>query len=242
MLWIVCGYFLYFCAPNYLTALCRREAASDHLWGSIQDHGDHLAYQVTQISIPLFDSWTRVPFTNNDGLRFLHGDRLMEIRETVTKRPLISDEQMLERAKAISHRDLLQEEFAAEILKRQDRKERKTSQLHKSAKKTASAEMINDMKKELNATLKRLEALETQDDDSAPDTPINTLRSEIIGGLISSSPHRNISVGKSCSSKLNYIINEVCNTVLVLHTLICSSSRSYNMHPARNSSYFLDQF
>ncbi|KAF9010299.1 hypothetical protein BDZ89DRAFT_1078237, partial [Hymenopellis radicata] len=204
-----------------------RAANTDHLWRSIHAHDGDVPYRVTNMSNTMFNAWSRTTFPDTKTKeRFIHGDRLIALRDSIVRQPLIPEFRLVDIASALTERDEVQRKFLDEVTRKQDAKKRKQTQVTASAKKTASPEMIQDMKKELDAALKRLEHLETHEEEM-PSSPAShgSLRTELASGtLVTVSPHRNIHVGSSPSSKLNYIINEVLKYASTEKFLIFSSS------------------
>lgn len=172
-------------------------------------------------------------------MRFMHCDRLITLRDIIIRQPLISAARFLELAQTISEKDEVHQRLLDEVINRKDSKKEKGSHLDPRFKKPVSTEKLQEMNKELNLVLKRLEYLETHEEESPSDSTSSVnLRTEIAGGkLVSMSPYGRIEVGSSPSSKLNYIINEARPFLINYLPLQLNHSayRCCNTHLRRNS-------
>jgi len=188
----------------------------------MQTHED-VPYRVFNMVQPVFESWTRTPSRepNNDQTGFLHADRLLKLHDMVVQRPLIREQAMVEWGQAVATRDqAFRRSYEESTRKGKGRRKTKNSDgdHHSSGsmlannfvKKASSADTLKEIQIELDATLARL----SNEDDDGPSTdnaPIST-SFDRIPTLLASSPLAKMRIGTSASTKLNYIINEVCRT------------------------------
>jgi hypothetical protein len=163
----------------------------------------------------VFDAWTRTPVLNYplrsaSLIGLMHPDLLIEMRSMVIKRPLISEDNMIDWGHAFLEKDRKQRRLFEEAV-RSPKKKSKADQKEANnqskavqwAKRGTRAEKIQEIRKELAKALEKLEAF----DDTSSSRPMTT-RPESRPVLLQShlTPVR---VGTSCSTKLNYILNEV---------------------------------
>jgi hypothetical protein len=210
---------------TYIQLIISEIASQDPLWRAMQTHED-VPYRVFNMVQPVFDAWTRMPGrepnNNVNQTGFLHADRLLKLHDMVVQRPLIREQAMVEWGQTVAIRDqALRKGFEESLRKGKGRKKTKHNNDgdHSSgsilassfAKKASSANTLKEIQTELDATLARL-SNEEEVGAGAGNAPIS---SSVFGGtptLLASSPLAKMRIGSSPSTKLNYLINEVCST------------------------------
>jgi len=167
----------------------------------------------------IFDAWTRTnradyPLRSTSLIGLVHVDRLIKIRDMILSRPLISEEHMIEWGRTIAEKDLSQRKLSRESTnspKKKGKSDQKDignqSKAAQWAKWGARAEKIQEIRQELARVLEKLQDFDGSDgsSQSRPAAAIQSDRRHIL----SSSPLARVRVGSSCSTKLNYILNEV---------------------------------
>jgi hypothetical protein len=150
---------------------------------------------------------------NSDML--LHADQLENMRSTVIKRAQIRDGDLIELGG--HHRRIEQEVQVHNNLKRKLSKKDDSPKDDKKAaaavKNSSSRETLNQMRQELLLSLKRLEA----EDENSGDASIHILDSSSTPGItvhskpwLPTSPLAQVNICGTASSKLNYILSDVC--------------------------------
>lgn len=141
--------------------------------------------------MPSYIGWQKD--AQNRPFVWLNPDRLVQIRRLVLQRPLRSIEDMVEVGNLVSQQD--QERRVLYKEKAGDRKDKKGS--NPAARAESAAKLL-----EIQNNIKQLSnAGESQDEQH-------------VSLLLRESPFARIRVGNSGSSKLDYIVNEVCRCVL----------------------------
>jgi hypothetical protein len=215
---------------DFIDDLPRKLAAEDPLWRAMQGHED-VTYRIHAIESGVFNAWTRTPqpelhpepsFINNSLVGFLQADRLLKIRNTIISRPRISRENLIELGSSVAFEDRqIRQQFLVSQKSANRKVGRKSAAHHddnnatimaeNAAKKARDPSTIKEMKKELDVAIARLDSAE---DEDLPIRPSNaTGSSGAPASLSATSLLGKTRLGSSTSSKLNYIINEVCNTL-----------------------------
>jgi hypothetical protein len=185
----------------------------------MQTHED-VPYRVYNLEEHIFDAWTRTNGLETMGFKsstgFIHPDRLIKMRSQVLTRPLITPDAMVQCGYAIARQDH-EDRRPYQMLPKSPKKKSKSDQKAHSketashskavqwAKSGAGAEKIQEVRKELAAALRKLE--DVPDHQSAILPVIKTVHPN--SRLLSSSLLSRVRIGSSCSTKLNYILNEV---------------------------------
>jgi hypothetical protein len=191
---------------------------------------------------PLSEAWTRVELKmghsnlerfSQDSLPmvFMHPDRLIKLREMVLGRPLISTESLIQWGRDVDEEDRQRRRWYLEHQKLLKNKRDKDNDSHSSTidsvRKIVAPDKMKEVQKELLVAQKRRNALADESDGiSAPgsitveSTP--TTDDATKASLLFSSPLAGVRVGQTASSKLNYILNDVCgnNFIFLCATLI----------------------
>lgn len=202
---------------------------------------EDVPYRVFNMPRPLSEAWTRAEFkqghldlerSSQDSLPmvFMHPDRLVKLREMVLGRPLISTEFLIQRGRVVDEKDHQQRQLYLErqkLLKKnkRDKDNDSHSSTVDSVRKVVAPDKMKEVQRELFVAQKRRNALADEADGiSVPASIINsTLTTDDAEKvyLLSSSPLAGVRVGQTVSSKLNYILNDVCgNSSTFLYTLL----------------------
>lgn len=167
----------------------------------------------------------------------LHADRLLKLQRLIISRPLANETLIIEQGADVARTDMeLRQAFEESYKRNKNKHSRKyahsnakpgaaavttdNTEVHagfmveNAAKKATAPDTLKEMRKELDQSLAKLERDEEDGsaesgpgpadvdaNGSAGNAPSVLLRSSILAG---------VAVGSSASSKLNYIINEVC--------------------------------
>lgn len=205
----------------------------------MQDHED-IPYRVSGIRQSIFEAWTRTPQLepgnyNKFQVGFLHADRLLTMQDMVLRRPLISEEQLIEHAGSVVEKDRLHRQLYKQSLDAKDTKNGKTILVRlddddnvnvkagDAARKAKDPNTLKEMKKALEAALAKLNDFEgdSEDAEEAQRSPFKSSRSSAFHGgeILRRSLLADATLGSTASSKLNYIINEVRTVYLPCRTL-----------------------
>lgn len=196
---------------------------------------EDVPYRVFNLVQSVFDAWTRIPGREPNSTKqtgFLHADRLLELHDMVIQRPLIREEAMVEWGEAVVTRDQafrkaseesMRKSKAGKKTKHHGAGENQSSSIltNNFAKKASSPNILKEIQTELDVTLARL----SSEGEAVPGTAINnsmSSSSSVFGRtstLLASSPLTRMRIGSSASTKLNYIINEVCSFFFSLRIL-----------------------
>lgn len=176
------------------------------------------------MNLEVFNAWSRTPtcaeLTNLDPIGFMHPDRLIRLRNIVVAQPLISEYRLIQTGIAISETDRqsrrLYEESDKQKNKRTkfDIREIGPKVAHAQAKAVAGREKLEEIRRELRAALARLDSLQQEEEDGS--SVSLSVHTSIItptlpnSSLLVASPLAQLHIGSSGSSKVDYIINEVC--------------------------------
>jgi hypothetical protein len=195
------------------------------LWRAMQGHQDIL-YRVSGIEREIFDAWTRTPYLEPSYdaalVGFVHADRLMKIRDAITSRPRISQENIIELGRSIAVEDRRLRQLFVESQKSSRKAGRRatahqedsnaTMMAENAAKRARDPGTLKEMKKELDVAIARLDNAEDEHDISAQFLQA-TKSFEIPSSLLATSLLGNTRLRSTTSAKLNYIINEVSTTL-----------------------------
>ncbi|KAG7092981.1 hypothetical protein E1B28_009281 [Marasmius oreades] len=204
-----------------------RIAIQDRCWQRMQMHED-IPYHVRNMRDSIFKSWSRF---NDIGLsdksRLVHPDRLIQLRDWAIKHPFTAEQILVDLGVQNELVDSRRRELYSLIERRASKhghgrnkvkhqpetgvrlaQNENSQKAVDSAKIMAGGEALEEMQKELQASLVRLAMIEEDDDISSDalaraNTQENSLPSRANPAVAG------IHVGNSCSSKLNYIIKEV---------------------------------
>ncbi|KAJ3846868.1 hypothetical protein EV368DRAFT_52122 [Lentinula lateritia] len=195
-----------------------RIASQNNLWNLVQMH-EYMPYLVFNIPPPILKEWSRLP----DHL--IPADRLLQLQQRVHRCPLSDEIQLCSFGREISEIDnqhrLILEELTQKRGKRKEKEKKpalpvvltnlKTQTARRKASSNDRDHRIREMRKDLQASLARLDALE---DDGSP-VVSSSLKIKIPASmnqnsiLLYQSPVAHAHVQSTASSKLNYILEEV---------------------------------
>lgn len=191
----------------------------------MQYHED-VPYRVYDLQDHAFDAWSRLPRTDVNSssgppVGLAQADTLLHLYDLALKRPLIKQDDMIEIGKLTLQRDKIVRQAHEDSLrkKNKNRKKTKSSDDHSSsqmtekyATKAYSAETLNEMRKDLEASMAKLQQDDDEENESTSRSDPSRLQSspgKRPSALVAHSPFAKIRIGSSASNKLNYIINEV---------------------------------
>ncbi|EGO21281.1 hypothetical protein SERLADRAFT_452413 [Serpula lacrymans var. lacrymans S7.9] len=178
-----------------------RLAAEDPLWRAMQVHED-VPFRTLGMDSEIFEAWTR----SNLNLRprecdLMHAIRLIDLRDVIRKRPLIKKSRLLEEGV------LLNEEATNSCQPNKPNTDKDTTS------STQMKRMVREVKIEIEHLKRKAE--EETDDESADDHSENTfaqvlqMQEAAKCRMMASSVLAGVRVGRSTSTKLNYILDEV---------------------------------
>jgi SNF2 family DNA or RNA helicase len=196
----------------------------------------------------VFEAWTRTP--QNDPTAptmngFMHVDRIIRLQDYVIRRPLVTENILVEEGRRISEEDRELRRLFIEGQKRKGKRNKKALSIQddhasgladNATKKARAPDTLKEIQKELSASITRIDGEPTTHDKAFPssatsresDPEPSSGHSEIL----SASPFANIRVGHSVSSKINWIINEVKSYSATEKFLIFSDSELSLAHVA----------
>jgi SNF2 family DNA or RNA helicase len=175
---------------------------------------------------------------------FMHVDRIIRLQDYVIRRPLVPENVLVEEGRRISEEDREMRRLFIEAQKNKGKGHKKAlyvqdehaSELADNAtKKARAADTLKEMRKELNASIARVDGEPTARDNALPSSATSRhseSSSEYSEKILSFSPFANIRVGHSVSSKINWIINEVKAYSATEKILIFSDSELSLAHVA----------
>ncbi|KAF9261183.1 hypothetical protein L218DRAFT_980972, partial [Marasmius fiardii PR-910] len=199
-----------------------RIAIKDRLWRGMQSHED-IPYHVRNMQDSIFESWSRFSEEGLNEPRLVHPDRLVQLRDWAIQHPITSEDILVDLGHQNAAVDTKRRELfhlsegatskrarnkvrhqpeAGVRLARNDNDQKAAD----SAKTMADGEHLKEMQRELQASLVRLAMMEEDGDISElarANAQLNSLPSR------ANSVVSKIRVGNSCSSKLNYILQDV---------------------------------
>lgn len=214
---------------SMLTLFCPRslKTSKDETWKQIQQHED-IPFRTTNINIDnLFSTWSRIDPSPSSTHDLMHPDRLLKLRGFIRKRPLASWDEIIFRGAKFSQLDHLHRQYYEQSLSSKNKpgNKKKIKSLNDAKEEAGnqsakSPEKMKEVKVALQAALKGLDEL-NKDDSSAGNLPLAFAQSEEHdSSLIWRNPLANARVGRSESSKMNYIINEVRDRSLSICSIV----------------------
>jgi hypothetical protein len=211
-----------------LTPSSRARAASDRLWRSMHAHED-VPFRVSSMPQQIFDAWTRVDLKSGHAdaqqnlhgslpMVFMHPDRLIKLRDMVISRPLVPTNSIIDLGAKQDEYDRHARFWYLEsqrILKKNKRD--KDRNVHNGNSMTL--DKMREVQYELDMAKERLKALAEEEDTgssaitirgfpTSEPSAVNHSAAKIM--LLASSPLAGVRIGRSASSKLNYILGDVC--------------------------------
>lgn len=200
----------------------------------MQAHED-VPYRVDGMPQPISEAWTRLDlklghrdlqYYSQGALPvFMHPDRLIKIRDVVIGRPLISTHDLIHRGSDVDQDDRQRRQLYLEhqkMLKKNKREKdfegsRGTTMIE-SVRKAVTPGKMKEVQDELVAAQQRQDA-DTEEAEGSGTIYRQRSKTNIYAPaendatkavLLASSPLASACVGQSVSSKLNYILNDVC--------------------------------
>jgi hypothetical protein len=206
--------------------LSRKRAAEDPLWRAMQGHED-VPYRICGIGREIFDAWTRTPYVEPSYdaslVGFMHADRLVKIKDAISCRPRISQENIIQLGHSIASEDRRLRQQFQESQKNSYRKAGRRPIAHQdhsnatmmsenAAKRARDPGTLKEMKKELDVAIARLDNAE--EEDPPVQSPKTTESFGIPSSLLATSLLGKTRLRSTTSTKLNYIINEVSRSLI----------------------------
>lgn len=207
-------------APLFFTSsksyVNRQDALKDPLWKLMQCHED-IPYRVFDMNQRIYQQWSRTvgsePGSATNQRGFLHADRLLKLRNIVINEPLTNEAKLVEWGKFVTKNDLHFHQLYEESQRRKNKGQ--VERRHTNGLALLENWMPDSFARKPGARgiQKALELVSQKEmEDENDETPwILSIDKQLHypSPLLASSPVRDVRVGPSASSKLNYIINEV---------------------------------
>lgn len=192
-------------------------------------------FRISGLDPAILRAWTRTGLCDSgQTTAIMHSDRLMDLRSLVRMKPLISKDELVEEGAIL------------------DRNEKRSmgSKSVSSVEAKHSANQRKEMAKEVQGTIealkKRIEQMDVSDEEELEEWQygnkvIQVTPNEAPAAPVTrSSPLSGVKVGPSLSTKLNYILSEVCTHTCIDYMDHIPHARRYNNTRGRKSSlYFL---
>lgn len=192
----------------------------------MQTHED-TPYRICNLPLPLVNAWNRVDLHQGNMATdaFMHPDRLIKLRDTILDRPRIPMDKLVEWGTSVDledrrYRQLLQHQSTKK--NKRDRDHNKSGSITDYVRKATAPETIKEMQHELLVAQKLRNSLAEEANgrvavDAQP-LPSMTVTNDddSRAALLASSLLAGVQVGRSASSKLNYILDEVRQLVYIL--------------------------
>ena len=178
-----------------LTGLYRAAAANDDIWRAMQPYPD-VPFSVSGLDPDVIEAWTRTGlFSESRTIDFMHPDRLVNLRSLVRKSPLISKDRLVRKGKIL---DRIEKGAMA-------------SKSISSRKARRGVNRKREMVKEVQETMAILKKRFEQMDDEELEGHQDEVRvHQVTSTEAAAGPLSGAKVGPSLSTKLNYILCEVC--------------------------------
>ncbi|KAJ7073880.1 hypothetical protein C8F01DRAFT_4069 [Mycena amicta] len=193
-------------------------AFDDPLWRVIQTHED-VPYLVSGLSKPIFDAWSRTAAAQpdvdtTDGGGYIHPDRMRKLRELVLRKPLISENHVLQAGLQVVEEDA---EWRA-LYKKSEKRKRKgkgksggpqAAYDGSGSRKAKAAEAIKKAT-DANTVMEMRKDLERAIGVELGMNPISETTTKNAQSVLMAQSHiAHTRLGTTASSKLNFIVNEV---------------------------------
>ncbi len=186
----------------------------DPVWLALQNHYQ-VFHRVEEVPPLIYEAWCGFPelARTTSSVLFLSPSALGEMRKTVTERPLSSVHKICENGRAYVER----EQAYREWLRLQDRKKKSSRDRSDSDKQSIALDAAarqkaqdkkEEMKREMEAALARLNAAFSGDENATATTKDASQRT-VESAMLRLSQAANIRIGNSTSTKMDYILHEV---------------------------------
>ncbi|KAI8982894.1 P-loop containing nucleoside triphosphate hydrolase protein [Trametes punicea] len=198
-----------------------QSAVDDPVWRALQTQY-HVFHRINKMPSLVYDAWSVLPQVAREAcpIQLLPPDVLVQLRQSVTQRPLSSAAKIAEMGNAYRQ----QQEAYKEILRLQERSKKRStrdrqafdegkpvSSPSKQVERTSAKEKMEEMKREMDAALARYSArYRSEDAENATLVQSNDLSQRMVASsLLRLSPVADVRIRNSTSTKLDYILNEV---------------------------------
>ncbi|KAJ8092645.1 hypothetical protein PM082_006973 [Marasmius tenuissimus] len=194
-------------------------AYEDKLWQKMLHHED-IPYSVHGMNLAVFKSWSRLPESDPNGQQLMHPDRLVQLRDWAIKHPFKAEQVLVELGQHNAEVDVRRRMVHEAEQEKKQRKSKGASRVATvrnnndqkvadAAREVSTGGLLKEMQNELQASLERLAMIEGEEDTAsvaARNTHVNATSNT---SSLANPAVLTTRVGKSCSSKLNYIIQDV---------------------------------
>ncbi|KAI0351515.1 hypothetical protein OH77DRAFT_1506480 [Trametes cingulata] len=193
-----------------------RSAIDDPVWIALQSHY-HIFHRVDKLPSMVYDAWS--PFgelaRSASPVPLLPPNALIELRQSVTERPLSNVAKIVDLGKAFLEREQAYKEVLRlrEQGKKKSTRDRHLSDSHKppdsldAAKRASAKEKKAEMQREMEAALARLTAAFSGEEAPTPNNDAS--QRTVASAMLRLSPVAGVRIRNSTSTKLDYILNEV---------------------------------
>ncbi|KIK31000.1 hypothetical protein PISMIDRAFT_85861 [Pisolithus microcarpus 441] len=207
-------------------------AAKDTLWRAMQRHED-VPFKVTGLDSSIYEAWTRGDLkTKSREVDLMHSNRLVELRNIIFARPLISPQNLI--CEGI--------QLNAEEAKRLKQEPSQTREVTHSGTVKSVTEVFKEEIEisKRKAKLARSSRLPGQTEDPVDNGRLASESQPCLPNLqlLKSSPLSGVRVGPSLSTKLNYILTEAIRYSADEKILIFSKSPLTLAHVAEGLTLF----
>ncbi|KAH9848857.1 P-loop containing nucleoside triphosphate hydrolase protein [Lenzites betulinus] len=193
-----------------------RSAMDDPVWLALQNQY-HIFRAVDKMHPSIYAAWSGFPelAQKTSPVMLLSPAALAELRKSVTQRPLSSIHQISENGRTYIEKEQAYQEY----LRLQDRKKKSTREkAPESDRKTRSfesevrkkqQEKKDEMKREMDAALARLNAAFSGEEGASGTPPRDAANRTVQSAMLRLSPVAGVRIRNSTSTKLDYILHEV---------------------------------
>lgn len=175
----------------------------------MQPYAD-VPFKVSGPDPAVLEAWTRTRLCNGSRtLDVMHPDRLVNLRSLVRKKPLTTRDELVEKGNMLDRNE--KRAMAS--------KSRSSPEAKRGVNRTRK--MVQEVQEAIEILKKRVERMDVSDDEELEDCQDRDRVNQIISAgaaatrVTKSSPLTGVKIGASLSTKLNYILSEVC-----LHTCL----------------------
>ena len=164
----------------------------------MQPHPD-VPFVVSGLDSAIFEAWTRSGLRSaNRAIDVMHPDRLVNLRSLVRRKPLISVDELIEEGNILDNQERQKMAPKAIGSRRAGRASNK------------GKEMAREVQGAIEVLKKHIEGMDVSDEEFEEDRANQIPSEEASVCLTRYSPFSGVNAGPSLSTKLNYILSEVC--------------------------------